>query len=577
MAPTNDTVPRFHDAQDTDIVIPIIGLGGAGKSTFINYLLQGAKCSEKAVLVGHDQDPCTTQLQYVVLDSSCRPELKDFNGRRLVFVDTPGLDGTDPRGNNQVMGEIVKWFKSSYGARMSFRGVVYLEDISDARHPKLAKSMVERLHEISRDSKMTAEELKERMLLVTTKWSRAAPGARDEKEFEKTEDLLKGHWQPMVDAGAQIQRLEAGNEETSAWQIIRSILEKAEKTIAFSDHESAQASKPKATGSRNWSFEHAGGADIVIIDAQGHGSHWRREEHCKHWSFLNRRSEFASPFIYKFINSFLSFLGDPTRIEVGTDLVSCTDQLEPIVFEGLTDHRKRIKGHRIVVVDTPGFDATYVDDFEILNRISKWLEQSYRTNTVIGGVIYLHDISQGRFSGTAQKNLEIFRRMCGDAFLDRVVLVTSKWGRAVGQNLEKRENELKKNHWKTMLDGGARAERLDANDEEKGTWRIVCSILDKIEGAIEQAKPEGLEIQKELVERHKLVPQTQAGRELRRQLEDVLQAMLKCQADAVSGDGGARAQLEVAEEAQQIAQQIQNMKISLLDRVSRWVKLALKG
>ncbi|KAJ2920746.1 hypothetical protein H1R20_g16348, partial [Candolleomyces eurysporus] len=112
---TNDAASTggFPDARDTDIVIPIIGLGGAGKSTFVNYLLQGANRSEKSVIVGHGQDPCTTQLQYVVIDGSCRPELKDFSDRRLVFVDTPGLGRTDPKGDIQVMGDIVKWFKSS--------------------------------------------------------------------------------------------------------------------------------------------------------------------------------------------------------------------------------------------------------------------------------------------------------------------------------------------------------------------------------------------------------------------------------------------------------------------------------
>ncbi|RXW12712.1 hypothetical protein EST38_g13143 [Candolleomyces aberdarensis] len=545
MPPTTNeaaSTGRFSDARDTDIVIPIIGLGGAGKSTFVNYLLQGANCSEKAVLVGHDQDPCTTQPQYVVLDSSCRPELKYFGDRRLIFVDTPGLDGTDPVGNNQVIGDIVKWFKSSYGCRISFRGVVYLQDISEARSPQLAKNMVERLWEISRDPKMTAKELKERTLLVTTKWSRAAQGNCHKEDFEKTENILKKHWKPMEDAGAQIQRLEAGSEEKSAWQIIRSMLEKA-------DHEpSARASKP-------WNLEDARETDIVILIMGPTGA--------------GKSS---------FINRFLSFLGDPRRVKVGDDLVSCTSQPESIVFDCLTDHWKRIKGHRIVVVDTPGFDDTYVDDFEVLKRISKWLEQSYRTSTVIGGVIYLHDISQEKFSGTARRNLEVFKRLCGEPSLDKVALVTAKWGRAFGRNLETREDELKTKHWKTMLDGGAKVERLDADHEEEATWKIVRYILDKAEKrAIEQVKSEGLEIQRELVQRHKLVPQTQAGRELRHQLEEMLQAqrqMLEWEGDAISGDANAKAQLDEAEKKVELmTQQIQNMKVSLPERVSRWVKL----
>lgn len=34
------------------------------------------------------------------------------------------------------------------------------------------------------------------------------------------------------------------------------------------------------------------------------------------------------------------------------------------------------KARRLIVVDTPGFDDTFVDDSEILRRISLWLAHS---------------------------------------------------------------------------------------------------------------------------------------------------------------------------------------------------------
>lgn len=36
-----------------------------------------------------------------------------------------------------------------------------------------------------------------------------------------------------------------------------------------------------------------------------------------------------------------------------------------------------IEGRRVVIVDTPGFDDTYIDDSEILRRIAVWLATSY--------------------------------------------------------------------------------------------------------------------------------------------------------------------------------------------------------
>ncbi|RXW11776.1 hypothetical protein EST38_g14079 [Candolleomyces aberdarensis] len=251
-----------------------------------------------------------------------------------------------------------------------------------------------------------------------------------------------------------------------------------------------------------------------------------------------------------FINTLLDHFGIKKRFKVGEDLVSCTSQLESIVIEGQTNNWKRIRGHRIVIVDTPGFDDTYAGDFEILQRIAQWLEESYRKKTVLGGVIYLHDISQDRFSGTARRNLEMFNHLCGDPALDKVVLVTSKWGRAFERDFEKREGELKSKHWKAMVDNKARVERLVAGQEQASAWGIVHSILDTVETqAIQQSRSETLQIQKELINRPKFLAQTHAGRELRTELQQMLEAqiqMLVLEADAVAGSAEAQALLRTA-------------------------------
>ncbi|KAJ2934636.1 hypothetical protein H1R20_g2462, partial [Candolleomyces eurysporus] len=277
-----------------------------------------------------------------------------------------------------------------------------------------------------------------------------------------------------------------------------------------------------------------------------------------------------------FINHLLDYLGSTReRVQVGEQLVSCTSQLESVIIDGLTHDWKRIKGHRIVLVDTPGFDDTYLGDFVILQRIASWLAESYRKKMVLGGVVYLHDISQDRFSGTARRNLEMFNQLCGDSVLDRVVLVTSKWGKVVGRNLEKREGELKSNHWNTMLLGGARVERLVAGREGESAWRIISSILDRVEGRMRDAiKFKGLEIQRELVKRHKFLPQTHAARELRNQLQQMLESqtsqMLVLEADALAGDAEAKAQLQEQEtKVKKMAEQIENLKITFPKRFAR--------
>ncbi|KAJ2921752.1 hypothetical protein H1R20_g15334, partial [Candolleomyces eurysporus] len=278
-----------------------------------------------------------------------------------------------------------------------------------------------------------------------------------------------------------------------------------------------------------------------------------------------------------FINTLLDHFGIVKRFEVGSALASCTSQLESVVIEGQTNNWRRIRGHRIIIVDTPGFDNTYAECFETLQQIARWLEESYRKKMVLGGVIYLHDISQTRLTGTARGDLEIFNRLCGESALDKVVLVTSHWGTAPEQNFDKREEELKKRYWNTMMDGGARVERLVAGEEQASAWKIVHSILERVETrAIQQIRSEGLQIQRELVDQRKLLPQTHAALELRAHFEQMIEAQTRMQALKAAGSAEAMAQLEEHEaKVKQMAQQIENMKAPFPMRLVQWIKLVV--
>ena len=57
---------------------------------------------------------------------------------------------------------------------------------------------------------------------------------------------------------------------------------------------------------------------------------------------------------------------------VGHGILSCTSRLQ----YAIVDSPPPRKGHRVVIVDTPGFDDTYVEDVEILRRIAVWLASS---------------------------------------------------------------------------------------------------------------------------------------------------------------------------------------------------------
>ena len=77
----------------------------------------------------------------------------------------------------------------------------------------------------------------------------------------------------------------------------------------------------------------------------------------------------------QFINTLLG----EGRMCVGHSITSCTSTLEHVIIDGIDDTRiwpAQLRGHRVVIVDTPGFDDTYDQDFEILRRIAVWLASS---------------------------------------------------------------------------------------------------------------------------------------------------------------------------------------------------------
>ena len=73
-------------------------------------------------------------------------------------------------------------------------------------------------------------------------------------------------------------------------------------------------------------------------------------------------------FWYQMINQ----LAGKKVMVVGHGLDSCTSEIKHAIVQHPTEQNRRI-----ILVDTPGFDDTYVNDVEILKSIANWLAQSY--------------------------------------------------------------------------------------------------------------------------------------------------------------------------------------------------------
>lgn len=128
----------------------------------------------------------------------------------------------------------------------------------------------------------------------------------------------------------------------------------------------------------------------------------------------------------------------------------------------------------------------------------------------LAGVLYFHRISNFRMGGTVVKNINMFRKLCGDAALSNAVVVTNVQGEVDPCVVGEREAELMSNDafFKQVIEGGARMARHEGT--VTSAEGIIRPLLNN--------HPLPLLIQIELVNRGKNLLLSSAGRELNRKL-----------------------------------------------------------
>ncbi|KAI0925668.1 hypothetical protein AcW1_008046 [Taiwanofungus camphoratus] len=194
-----------------------------------------------------------------------------------------------------------------------------------------------------------------------------------------------------------------------------------------------------------------------------------------------------------------------SALEVGHGLQSCTANIQIARLE--------MSEGTITLIDTPGFDDTEKPQADVLKEIVAFLHETYKKGTKLAGVIYLHRITDTRMGGIAVENFRLFRKVCGDAALENVAIVTNMWEQVSEEVGESRERELvnNSNFFKDAIDQGARIFR-HYNTPISGK-EILQNLLVK--------QPKVLQVQRETVDEHKQLPQTEAGTELKRELEQL--------------------------------------------------------
>ncbi|KAG1846609.1 P-loop containing nucleoside triphosphate hydrolase protein, partial [Suillus subalutaceus] len=189
-------------------------------------------------------------------------------------------------------------------------------------------------------------------------------------------------------------------------------------------------------------------------------------------------------------------------VTVGHGMKSCTADIQHVFCECPGDPSRRV-----VLVDTPGSDDTYKSDEEVLRCIAVWLADSYGQDMKLAGILYLHDITQSRMFGTTLRDLDVFRKLCGEDAEKNVILVTTKWADLITANegpLAAREQELTSVFWKEMMAHGSTTDRFN----QSRPWDVMKPIL------ANKTVVDAIQIQRELVDWGRKIPETDAGKAL---------------------------------------------------------------
>ncbi|KAL3460003.1 P-loop containing nucleoside triphosphate hydrolase protein [Aspergillus heterothallicus] len=185
-------------------------------------------------------------------------------------------------------------------------------------------------------------------------------------------------------------------------------------------------------------------------------------------------------------------------------------------FEACTSHVDVYAYHlsasqTVFLVDTPGFDDTYRSDTDVLCELAGWLGASYQNRILLHGIIYLHRITDIRMQGSAKKNLIMSKQLCGEEALKKVILVTTMWDKVSMNEGVQRETELTNTpeFWGWMMGKGSTCHR---HNNTASSARGIVTLLSG------HTAPITTELQRQLVDEHKSLEQTSAGRELQSEL-----------------------------------------------------------
>lgn len=172
-------------------------------------------------------------------------------------------------------------------------------------------------------------------------------------------------------------------------------------------------------------------------------------------------------------------------------------------------------GYDITLIDTPGFNDTFRSETQVLKDIADFLEQAYKSNIRLNGIIYLQALTDRKMYGSSLRNLKMFRELCGDDPLKSVILATTGWGDAQkAGNLDKAmmnetQSQNDPDFWQPLIKRGAAVGRF--MDTKESALEMILKLGKRT--------PVILKIQRELVDDSKDLIDTSAGQAVNEEIK----------------------------------------------------------
>ncbi|KAG2413382.1 hypothetical protein HFD88_002571 [Aspergillus terreus] len=192
--------------NELPIVIAVMGMTGAGKSTFIH------KVTGLDTGIGHDMASKTKEVKIYKTER---------HGREVWFLDTPGFDDTRAS-DAETLGMITKELADQHRAGLKVNGVIYLHSILENRMKGTANKNIHMLLQM-----VGLDNLKN-VTVASTMWD----ALRDKAEGERREaDLKKNYWNQFENWLATITRVEDPNNLASYTDIVDDLMKKNGVTL----------------------------------------------------------------------------------------------------------------------------------------------------------------------------------------------------------------------------------------------------------------------------------------------------------------------------------------------------------